>query len=173
MVAVDTDSISKVTVTLIKNKEEKIQEIDYNILNDWSIYFDSVGTYDLSISALNVTEVLPTITVIPYSGKIPVVNKTGLTLNYSAVNRSNTEVNKDEWVSLNPLNNTEYGFKFENFAWGNINGWQKDEDNVDMLHLSSGAKITLENYSPYANNAMRTGQTIELDFMISGVTDFS
>lgn len=173
MVAVATDSIAKVKVTLIKNKEEKIQEIDYNTLNEWSIYFDNIGTYDLSISALGVTEVLPTINVIPYSGNIPVINKTGLTLNYSAVNRSNTEINKDEWTYLNPLNNIEYGFKFENFAWGDINGWQKDEDNVDMLHLSSGAKITLEDYSPYVNNAMRTGQTIELDFMISGVTDFS
>ena len=173
MVAVLTDSIEKVKVSLTKNKDTTIQEIDYNVLNQWSIYFDSIGTYDLSISALGVTEVLPTITVIPYSGNIPVINKTGLTLNYSAVNRSNTEVDKDKWTYLNPLNNTEYGFKFENFAWGDINGWKKDEDNVDMLHLSSGAKITLENYSPYVNNAMRTGQTIELDFMVSGVTDFS
>jgi hypothetical protein len=42
-----------------------------------------------------------------------------------------------------------------------------------MLHLSSGAKLELLDYSPYKSNAMTTGQTIELDFMVSGVTDFS
>jgi hypothetical protein len=44
-------------------------------------------------------------------------------LNLSAVNRSNTEVDKDTWVDGN------YYCTFENFVWGNINGWQKDENN--------------------------------------------
>lgn len=171
MVAMVTESIEKVKVSLTNNGVTTIQEIDYNTLNKWSIYFDKTGTYDLSISALGVTEVLPTISVIPYTGKIPTIYTTGLTLNFSAVNRNNTEVDKDKWISTGT--NQDVGFQFKDFAWGNINGWQKDKDGIDMLHLSSGAKLELLDYSPYKSNAMTTGQTIELDFMVSGVTDFS
>ena len=171
MIAMVTDDIEKVKVSLTVNGKATIKEVNYNELNDWSIYFDKIGTYDLSISALGVTEILPTISVQEYTGKIPVIYNTGLTLNFSAVNRSNTEVDKDKWISTG--SNQNVGFKFDNFAWGNINGWQKDEDGIDMLHLSSGAKIELLDYSPYRSNAMTTGQTIELDFMVSGVTDFS
>ena len=171
MIAMVTESIEKVKVSLTKNGEVTIQEINYNELNKWSIYFDKTGTYDLSISALGVTEVLPTISVNPYTGKIPTVYTTGLTLNFSSVNRNNTEVNKDQWISTGT--NKDVGFKFTDFAWGSINGWKKDEDGVDMLHLSSGARLELLDYSPYKSNAMTTGQTIELDFMVSGVTDFS
>lgn len=174
MIVAKNNSIEKILVKLIKNNIEQRHEISYNNLEKWSIYFEEEGQYDLTIEAINRTKNLPTIRVVPYSGDIPEIYPSGLTLNYSAINRSNSEANKDTWICSNPLESgREYGFNFENFAWGNINGWQKDTDNVDMLHLSAGAKITLEDYSPYRQDAMENGQTIELDFMISGVTDFS
>jgi hypothetical protein len=42
-----------------------------------------------------------------------------------------------------------------------------------MLRLSSGASLKVANFRPFDNDAMETGQTIELDFKFSGVTDFS
>jgi len=63
MIAMVTDDIEKVKVSLTVNGKATIKEVNYNELNDWSIYFDKVGTYDLSISALGVTEILPTISV--------------------------------------------------------------------------------------------------------------
>ena len=47
------------------------------------------------------------------------------------MNRNNTEVDKDKWISTGT--NRDIGFKFKDFAWGNINGWQKDKNgnNID------------------------------------------
>jgi hypothetical protein len=53
-------------------------------------------------------------------------------------------LHKDSWIYKDAY------CKFENFIWGDINGWKKDEENVDMLHLTSGAKLTVENYFPYS-----------------------
>jgi hypothetical protein len=72
-------------------------------------------------------------------------------LNLSATNRSNNEVNKDTWTS------GDYYCDFDKFSWGDINGWQKDEDGIDMLRLSSGATLTVANFRPFENNVMENG----------------
>ena len=167
MVAAKTNSVDKLEVKLYKGNSESIQEIEYNTLNTWSIYFDTPGFYDLTIETIGITRTYPNIEVYSYAGKIPAINTSGLTLNLSAINRSNTELNKDSWTY------GDYKCDFSKFAWGQVNGWMKDEAGQDMLHLSAGAKLEVSNFFPYNENAMIKGQTIELDFKITGVTDFS
>lgn len=171
MIAAKTNSVDKIEVKLYKGESESVQAVDYNVLNTWSIYFDTPGFYDLSVEAVGITKTYPNIEVYKYSGKVPAINTSGLTLNLSATNRSNTEVNKDTWVS------GDAHCSFENFAWGSVNGWMKDEDGQDMLHLSAGAKLEVLDFFPFDTDPMDrqngTGQTIELDFKVSGVTDFS
>ena len=167
MIAAKTNSVDKVEVRLYKGNSESVQEVDYNVLNTWSIYFDTPGFYDLSLEAIGVTKTYPNIEVYKYEGKVPAIHSTGLSLNLSAVNRSNTELNKDTWSY------GDYKCNFNNFAWGNVNGWMKDANNQDMLHLSAGATLEVANFYPFDIEPMSKGQTIELDFKISGVTDFS
>ena len=167
MIAAVTTDVSKINVRLLKGSEEVQAIVDYNNINKWDVYFDTPGFYDLTIEALGLVKTFYNIEVTPYAGEIPSIFTPGLTLNLSAINRSNNEVNKDTWTS------GEYYCEFNNFSWGDINGWRKDEDGIDMLRLSSGATLKVANFRPFDNNTMETGQTIELDFKFSGVTDFS
>jgi len=144
MIAAKTDSVDKLEVRLYKGNIESVQSVNYNVLNTWSIYFDTPGFYDLSIEAIGITKTYPNIEVYAYDGQIPAINTTGLTLNLSAVNRSNTELHKDTWTY------GDYECSFNNFAWGNINGWMKDEDGQDILRLSAGAKLEVTNFFPFA-----------------------
>lgn len=175
LLASTIDTTDSLEITLTKNTEEVKQITKYNELKKWSIYFDASGIYNLSIKDTfnNIIE-FNNIVVNEYTGDMPVIDPTQTDLNLSAVNRSNNELNKNSWTYKDAY------CTFENFIWGDINGWMKDEENVDMLHLSSGAKLTLENYYPYSSDknimtqgAGGLGQTIELDFKISGTTDFT
>jgi hypothetical protein len=65
--------------------------------------------------------------------------------------------------------------------YGSGNGWEQDDDGVAYLSLTSGGKLSIPNFYPFAedptrksatNSAMGSGMTIELDFEISGVTDY-
>ena len=167
MIAALTSSVDKINVRLLKNTEERNEAVDYNVINKWDVYFETPGIYDLTIEALGIEKTIFGIEVTPYSGKIPQIFNQGLTLNLSAVNRNNNEINKDSWTY------NDYYCEFNNFSWGDVNGWQKDEDGIDMLRLSSGASLKIANFRPFENNIMDNGQTIELDFKFSGVTDFS
>lgn len=48
-----------------------------------------------------------------------------------------------------------------------------DEDNENMLRLTAGANLEVDNLYPFAKDAKESGLTIELDFKVSGVLDFS
>ena len=168
MVAADTASVDKVSVSLMKNSDGKTEAVDYNIANDWYIYFDTVGFYELRIEAQQFGIVRTfDIEVTTYSGVIPTISTNGLTLNLSAVNRSNNEIDRNSWES------GPYKCAFNNFSWGKVNGWMLDENGEGFLRVSSGASLIINNFRPFKNNTMESGQTIELDFRISGVTDFS
>jgi hypothetical protein len=167
MIAAVTTNVDKIHVRLLKGNDETEAEVDYNVTNKWDVYFETPGFYDLTIEALGMVRTFYGIEVVPYEGSMPQIFTTGLTLNLSAVNRSNNEVNKDTWTSGDAY------CEFNNFSWGKINGWQKDEDGIDMLRLSSGASLKVANFRPFEYNVMPNGHTIELDFKFSGVTDFS
>ena len=168
MVAAVTESVDDIEVKLIINGEQSIQKIKYNTPYIWSIEFETAGFYTLTIETINnLSKTFYNVEVYEYAGDIPTINQNGLDLNLTAINRSNTEVNKDTWTS------GDYTCTFSNFAWGDINGWRRDEEGQNALHLSSGAKLEIDNFYPFDTNAMSNGQTIELDFKFSGVTDFS
>jgi hypothetical protein len=52
-------------------------------------------------------------------------------------------------------------------------GWCKDANGTYYLALNSGGKLTLPTFLPFKNDpSADEGMTIELDFEISGVTNF-
>ena len=175
MVATSRQTDDLVEVTLEKNGDSEEDndirktEIPFNTLSTWSIYFDKAGWYNLSLTDEynNIIE-YEGIEVYAYEGKIPVIDPEDTDLYLSAINRSNDEKDKDSWTFK------ETTTTFNNFIWGNTNGWLKDNDGVDILRLSSGANIKI-NYPLFANDVLTEsgGLTIELDFKVSGVTNFS
>ena len=166
MIAAVSTSVDALPVKRILDTVETPTTVKYNTMASWDIYFDKPGSHTIAIETTFGSRYFD-IFVYDYEGNLPEINTEGLTLNYSATNRSNHETTKDSWES------NSHNFIFSNFAWGEINGWQQDEDNNTMLRLSSGAKITLPSFHFFDEDVMEDGHTIELDFKISGVTDFS
>jgi len=171
------NNVLNTEITLTKNNNEQKQNIEFNRLYSWHIYFDTAGYYDLAVKdVFNHTINFNNILVTEYKGNIPTIDNSlnYLKLNLTTTNRSNTEINREVWEDRG------FSSTFENFIWEELNGWLEDENNINMLRLSSGAKLTIDNPSPdpdagfFKNSAMNNkGYTIELDFKISGVTDFS
>ena len=164
------DSTQFFKVTLTKNGDKVDQAVKLNQAQVWSIYFDKAGIYSLMLEdTFGNRQEFNNIIVDEYEGEMPVIDPSETELYLSALNRSNNEINKDTW-SYN-----QYNCKFENFIWGTVNGWRYDEEEkLNALHLSSGAKLTIDNFYPYKQDAMSEslGQTIELDFKIKGTIDF-
>ena len=136
--------------------------------NIWKKTFNKADFYNLSIQYGESTiKQLPKIEVSEYKGEIPTIDETNLELYLTSQERTNSDVNKEVW---------EYKgikAKFDKFLWGSANGWVEDPNGDVALKLTNGAKLTIPEYSPFATNATTYGLTIELDFMLSGVTDYS
>ena len=155
-------------ITLKRNNTSTVQTVQFNTVQTWSIYFDQAGIYSLTIEdSYGNKKSFNNVIVAEYEGDMPVIDPSETKLYLSANNRSNNELNKDTWTY------DSYTCSFDDFIWGTVNGWMHDdEENLNALHLTSGAKLTVDNFYPYATDAMKSGQTIELDFKISGTTDF-
>lgn len=148
---------------------EKNLSVDNNVINYWTISLDSVGVYNLELRYSDSVYIqFPAISVTPYQGEAPVIDETldSLKLNLKVENRSNDETNRDHW------DYSIYNGILRDFKWGDVNGWTRDKNNVECLKLTSGANLEID-YHPFKEDAGILGRTIELDFMVSGVTDYS
>lgn len=163
-------STGKNLVVMNINGSEITQEIENNKLQKWRVYFDSVGEYNLAISCGDYEYQLPTINAYKYTGEMPVIDETdkNLLLLLKTVGRGNNELNKEVWEYKDAK------AKFSNFYWGDINGWMLNREKDEyFLRLTAGAKVDIENFYPFKKDAKESGLTIELDFKVSGVLDFS
>ena len=179
MIAADIATNDLAQIILRKNDQSSVKQVEYNKINSWMVDFDTVGTYNLSIEDTYGNKVsFLNVQVYKYEGEVPTIDSSKTLLYLSATGRSNDEIlssnplisQRDKWTFGN------YTCDFKNFSWGNVNGWLRDEDNISMLRLNSGAELTV-NFEPFANNVIALndvngGLTIELDFKMSGVTDF-
>lgn len=145
-------------------------------MSTWKKAFLKEGSFELKIAYGAATKEIGRITVLKYSGDIPVIdtNPTDVTLEMylTSQGRSNAEADKASW-DWTTNRGVTYNTKFENFLWGETNGWLEDEDGATALKLTNGAKIEIEGYRPFAEDATTYGLTVELDFTVSGVLDYS
>ena len=81
----------------------------------------------------------------------------GLEFYMSSVNRTNSDVDKDQY-SYGP-----YNVDFNNFNWV-TNGWIAD-NGIAALKVCDGATVNIP-ITPFANDFKTLGQTIEFDFSI-------
>lgn len=138
-----------------------------NAINSWKQVFIESGVYDIAIQYKGAKTPIGTLSVTAYEGDIPVIDSSATEFYLTAMGRSNTQADKDTWQS------NGHSAVFENFLWGNENGWVTNEKNETALKITNGAKLTIPTYHPFASNATKNGLTIELDFMFSGVLDYS
>lgn len=84
-------------------------------------------------------------------------------------NRSNAQANRN--MIVNSVTGDEIAAAWHGVNWGN-DGWQADGQGYRTLRMMSGRSVEID-YSPFAVECSQTGKTIELDFCVSNVTDFS
>ena len=109
----------------------------------------------------------------------PITYQVNNSLGYSAVSgsvfymnpktRSNRQGNRQEII--NEMDGSVIPGSWENMNWGN-DGWQSDEDGNKVLRLMAGSSLRM-GYSPFKNECARTGKTLELDYKVDNVTDYS
>jgi hypothetical protein len=89
----------------------------------------------------------------------------GLELFLTSNGRSNNEEKPGVW-KYNNIAATFTGFNFK------TNGWALDDDNVTALRISQGAKLEIPFY-PFFSDFKQTGKTIELEFRVKNVENFT
>lgn len=85
--------------------------------------------------------------------------KDGLTLDLSAIGKSNSDANREEWVY------GLYSSSFSGFYWNRANGWVNNS-----LLLTNGASVDV-NVSPLSPDPTISGRTLEFEFATSNVFD--
>lgn len=88
-----------------------------------------------------------------------------LALYLTAYNKENTQVDWDDW-SYNGISAV-----FTNFN-KKLDGWQKDEDGINVLRLVDDARVTIP-YQIFGSDFKSTGKTIEIEFSSHDVADYT
>ena len=167
----------------IDGKEKTQLSALTNTLYSYDFYFEEKvdKQYNIRFTVLELNnEYQYNLIVNAYQGTIPVIDpqRSDLMLFLNPRERSNDEVNKNIWLDYserkNELNEVIQA-KLNNFHYGAVNGWMKDNDGTSYLSLTSGANINVSNFKPFANDLStlgKSGMTIELDFEINGVLNY-
>ena len=91
------------------------------------------------------------------------LKETDLEFHLRAAGRSNSDNDRDVWVS------GDVATTFEYINWEST-GWVNDENGDTALRLSGDAKATI-NFTPFKTDARQTGRTIEMEFAIRDVNN--
>lgn len=83
--------------------------------------------------------------------------------------RSNRQENR--LMAVNEMDQSEVACDWKGMNWGN-DGWTTDAEGNKVLRLMVGSQVAIA-YKPFAKEAARTGKTIEVDYKIENVTDYS
>lgn len=88
----------------------------------------------------------------------------GLELLLTSKNRSNSDVNKEEWIY------NDVTAELNGFNWTS-NGWVLDDNGYSVLRINGGASALIP-FQPFAKDFKLLGKTIEIEFNVSEVIDY-
>lgn len=166
-------------LSLDGNSQTKLA-IKSNVADDYTLYFETKGTYTFEASVIELNLTYSTyLTISPYTGNLPVIDssRSDLMLYLNPRNKSNDAVDRNEWNDYNGA----YKGTLTGLHYGTANGWLLDDSGASYLKLSSGATFLMPNFRPFekdptkidaADSRMGSGMTIELDFELNGVLDY-
>lgn len=83
--------------------------------------------------------------------------------------RSNRQENR--LSVINEMDQSIVAGEWKGMNWGN-DGWTTDAGENRVLRLMAGSQVSV-GYEPFAREAARTGKTIEIDYRVDNVTDFT
>ena len=131
----------------------------------WSYRADNAGSLTLSITTGNIVK---TFTLTVAESEIDVEAETdSLVLYLTSTGRSNSELNPGVWEDEdNDISCVMTDFNFVS------DGWISDSDGYTALRVSGDARVTIP-YQPFANDFRGTGKTIEIEFAVHNVLDYS
>ena len=127
----------------------------------WSTRDYPVGEVTFTITYGNINK-RHTITVVENDIDVS-VKETDLEFQLKAAGKSNSDNDRDVWISGDVTTTFEY------INWEST-GWVNDENGDTALRLSGDAKATI-NFMPFKSDARQTGRTIEMEFAIRDVNN--
>lgn len=164
--------------TITKDNQEVFNSQQDSILTSTKQKF----TFSMEIDTPDNSEFNVTIEVTDEKGidliepiNIPVNNSLGFSATAGAVfymnpkTRNNSQSNRLKII--NEIDQSIVNATWKGMNWGN-DGWQLDKDGSMLLRLMAGASIDID-YKPFEKESARTGKTIEIDYKVSNVTDYS
>lgn len=158
---------------ILNDKIETTQMLTAGTISSYNLNFDNIGTYEfiLSIDELGI-DYRTSLTITKYTGVLPVINidNDALKVYLTAKGRTNNAADKEFWPDYKT---STMKASLSNFYYRTVNGWMIDENGVPFLKVSQGASVVFDGYSPYTGNPKSKGITIELDFKLSGILDYS
>ena len=159
----------------IRLDEELIttQSVVSGSLDTYELNIDKKGVYylEMEIEELSILQNYELV-VKEYTGTLPVVNvdRSDLAVYLTPRGRTNNAVDKEFWPDTK---NSDRKAKLTGFHFRTVDGWLKDTNNINYLKVSQGAQVVLDGYSPYSQSPNSKGLTIELDFKLSGVSNYN
>ena len=161
---------------IVNGNLETTQVFNTGKISEYILNFDRAGTYELDLRIEELKINYPTIilNISKYTGNLPNIDidNDALKVYLNPKGRTNDASDKDKWP--NYVNSNQKG-TLSDFYFRTTNGWMRDENKINYLKVNQGAKVDFKDYSPFGDdtNPTKNGITIELDFKLSGILDYS
>lgn len=94
-----------------------------------------------------------------------IIRDDSLLMEFTAQNRSNSDVDKDQWSYKG------YVAEFENFSWTDVDGWLTDSKGGAVLRFLPANSMFIP-FEPFDNDIRATGYTIEVELASHNVRDY-
>ena len=165
-IAIDNEELA--SLNCLSNRQ--LSDESYN---PYYLYFEEQKNYSLTCEIIETgTKYEEFISVVPYTGKLPIIeNSPELMLYLNPRGKSNEAIDRDIWKDYT---GKSYTATLDRLQYGITNGWLKNDNKVSYLKLSQGATLKLKDFKPFSTDLSdNSGFTIELDFEVSGILDYS
>jgi hypothetical protein len=172
------DSVKEYNLTMTLDDDEITTEtVASGILGTYNLMVEQANVYHLKFIIEELSILIDyELKITPYNGLLPVINATrdDLMVYLSPRGRTNNSADKDVWSGRSKTDKENgYKAKLTGFHYRTVDGWLRDENNVDYLKVSQGASVEFTDFSPFSQNPNENGVTVELDFMIMGVSNYN
>ncbi|HCC51131.1 MAG TPA: hypothetical protein DEQ30_03005 [Porphyromonadaceae bacterium] len=158
------DPVNSATNVQLKANDIIISELVVDRTQQrWSYRIETYGTLRLEIIAGSQSKVFNL--NVEKSAIDSEAETEGLELWLTSNGRSNSEANPAVW-KYNTIESVLTGFNWK------TNGWVLDKDSVTVLRISAGAKVEVP-FKPFQNDFKPTGKTLEFEFSVNSVEDFT
>ena len=155
------------TINIISNQADK-----------YSFYFEEAETKRIQFTILE-TGVSSTIelTLSPYTGHLPIIdlNRDDLMLYLNPKGKTNNDADRNIWTDSKK---GQLSANLTGLNYSQLDGWTVEASTGDScLKLISGARLDMPTFKPFdadpVSGKNANGMTIELDFEVNGILDFS